>query len=348
MTEVKVATSEIINCWADDPQGPVALHCREKLRSVEGEDPTIIFPPTYAIDGKYVIDELSDGTKVAQVDSVGSQANRMEPLFGEPPYDSLVPQIEIDLSKGKSVSILEAGHRLGDALVRCTDELAEKAADAFEAFAERGDAAAIAKLAPTSLVFGAWDSRGGGAKLPRLVNAVVRAWDVDRIRRAATYIPPIDYSELGVFDEKDKKQRAGSQKLAERGFVHVPSEDEAGGIIVRGAICRDITVNLVALRSLRGENERALRRYVLGLALVAANAPQDGFLRQGCLLTLDPDSPPRWVSVARSGERDALSLTPEIALEYASKAARVFGVGPGGRYTFNKSRAKKDVAKKDA
>ena len=31
----------------------------------------------------YNIDELADGTKVAQIDSVGSQANRMEPLFKE-------------------------------------------------------------------------------------------------------------------------------------------------------------------------------------------------------------------------------------------------------------------------
>ena len=29
----------------------------------------------------YSIDTLSDGTKVAQIDSVGAQANRMEPLF---------------------------------------------------------------------------------------------------------------------------------------------------------------------------------------------------------------------------------------------------------------------------
>ena len=31
-------------------------------------------------------------------------------------------------------------------------------------------------------------------------------------------------------------------------------------------------------------------RYILGLALVAAVEPMDGFLRPGCLLRLDPDS----------------------------------------------------------
>ena len=72
-------TTETINSWADNPNGPVALHLKQKLVPVEGES-GVIFPPTYADIG-YNIDELSDGTKVATIDSVGSQANRMEPIF---------------------------------------------------------------------------------------------------------------------------------------------------------------------------------------------------------------------------------------------------------------------------
>ena len=53
--------------------------CKQKLLPVEGEG-GVIFPPTYADIG-YNIDTLSDGTKVATIDSVGSQANRMEPIF---------------------------------------------------------------------------------------------------------------------------------------------------------------------------------------------------------------------------------------------------------------------------
>ena len=80
-------TAETINSWADDPNGPVALHLKQKLVPVEGEG-GVIFPPTYADIG-YNIDTLSDGTKVCTIDSVGSQANRMEPIFkaaepGEP------------------------------------------------------------------------------------------------------------------------------------------------------------------------------------------------------------------------------------------------------------------------
>jgi CRISPR-associated protein Csb1 len=72
-------SEETIKSWID-PKGPVALVLREHLMPVEGED-AVFFPPTYA-DVGYNIDELSDGTKVATIDSVGSQANRMEPVFG--------------------------------------------------------------------------------------------------------------------------------------------------------------------------------------------------------------------------------------------------------------------------
>src|SRR5207302_7815529 len=89
-------TAETINDWIDEKDGLVALHLKQKLLPVEGEG-AVIFPPTYADIG-YNIDLLEDGTKVVTVDSVGSQANRMEPIFKRPPYSSLVPQIEIEIS----------------------------------------------------------------------------------------------------------------------------------------------------------------------------------------------------------------------------------------------------------
>jgi CRISPR-associated protein Csb1 len=172
MTDASTAVSlDTFNKWADDPRGPVALHLRQKLLPVEGRG-GVIFPPTYAEIG-YSIDTLSDGTKVAQIDSVGSQANRMEPLFkkakpGQPdnPLAKLVPQVEIAIDNERTVSILDAGHRLGDAIVRSSD-LGGDAQKAFKQLLDTGDAGAIAKIAPTSLVFGAWDSRDTQAKLPR-------------------------------------------------------------------------------------------------------------------------------------------------------------------------------------
>ncbi len=335
-------TADIINSWADDPNGPVALHLKQKLVPVEGEG-GVIFPPTYADIG-YNIDTLSDGTKVVTIDSVGSQANRMEPIFKREPYSKLVPQIEIQYGNDKSISILEAGHRLGDALIRST-ELQQQAQDAFKLLLDNNDASAIAKLAPTSLVFGVWDSRNTQAKLPRIVQSAVRAWDVDILRRSAQYTPALDYAALEVFSEEDKQEAEGNNKkpLAERGFVHVPATNARGGVVARGPIERDVTVNLVALRRLTGDNAQALRRYILGLSLVAAIEPMDAFLRQGCLLVPDERVPSQWILVGRKGGREPISLTDAVAQDYASSAATAFSVGENKIIAFDKARAKRDV-----
>ena len=348
-------TSGQLDALADHRDGPVALHLRQPLVPVEGPD-SVFFPPTYAPENRqdkpgYNIDELSDGTRIATIDSVGSQSNRMEDLFlptaaGEPenPRAGLVPQIDITYGNKKSVSILEAGHRLGDAVIRST-ALKDRAREAFEAFLDRDDVAPLAKLAPTSLVFGVWDSRGTQAKLPRIVQSTIRAEDVDVLTRSAQYNPPLDYAELEVFTEAAREKQQGDPKspLAKRGFVHVPAVKTHGGIIARGAILRNVSINLIALRRLDGENVRALRRYVLGLALVAATAPMDGFLRAGCLLTLDPDENGVWHSVVRTGARSPLGLNEEVALGYARSAADAFGVGESCRVVFDKKLAAEDA-----
>jgi CRISPR-associated protein Csb1 len=342
-------TDEIINSWADDRKGPVALVCRQKLLPVEGEG-GVIFPPTYA-DVGYNIDTLSDGTKVATVDSVGSQANRMEPIFkaanqGEPanPAAKLVPQINIAFGNKKTISLLEAGHRLGDAVIRSSD-LKNDAQSAFRLFLDASDASALAKLAPTSLVFGVWDSRDTQAKLPRLVQSVIRAWNVEPLRRSAQYNPALDYAALEVFSKEDKKKAEEKAKspLAQLGFVHVPATEVSGGVVAKGTIERTITVNLVALRKLSGENAQNLRRYILGLSLVAATEPLDGFLRQGCLLVPDDKVPAEWVAVSREGVHKRVELSSDIALEYSEKMAEAFGVGPNREITFNIHQAKHEL-----
>ena len=110
MTEPVAVTPKDIDSWADKPEGPVALHLKQNLVPVEGEG-GIVFPPAYADIG-YNIDTLSDGAKVVTIDSVGSQANRMEPIFKRAPYSALVPQIEIELSlKGEgATSTWRSGH----------------------------------------------------------------------------------------------------------------------------------------------------------------------------------------------------------------------------------------------
>lgn len=172
-------TRDLFNRWATDPTSAVALHLRQKLLPVGAidSDEGIIFPPTYADIG-YNIDPLADGTNVATIDSVGSQANRMEPLFKDDPLAGLVPQIKIEINKDTTISILDLPHRAADATVQSTPDLAKLANDAFENL-KKGNAAGLCALAPTSLVFGVWDSRGGGEKRPRLVRSLIRAWRVE-------------------------------------------------------------------------------------------------------------------------------------------------------------------------
>jgi len=340
-----------INSWID-PKGPVGLVLKEHLMPVEGAD-AVFFPPTY-VDIGYNIDMLSDGTQVVTVDSVGSQANRIEPIFGtDPELQPLVPQVNIIVAEGRSVSLLEAGHRLGDAIVRSSN-LKEDAQEAFVSFLELGDATKLAKLAPTSLVFGVWDSRDTQAKLPRLVQSVIRAWDIDKLKRSAQYVPAVDYSKQDVFSEEEKQKSEGNTKspLAQRGFVAVPAVEAHGGVVARGPIVRDVTINLIALRRLKGgstEDSEKLRRYILGLCLVAATEPLDGYLRQGCLLVPNPEQTSAWEEVERTGARKPIPLSNAQARTLAAAWAKTYGVGESRPVKFSKEFAKADLSdnKKD-
>lgn len=337
---------EMIDHWLDK-KGPVALVRREYLMPVEGRD-AVFFPPTYASDkNPYNIDTLSDGTKVVTVDSVGSQANRMEPLFLEEDLRDLVPQVDIEYAEGKSVSLLEAGHRLGDALIR-SSTLRDEAQAAFQSLLESNDAGPLAKLAPTSILFGAWDSRDTQAKLPRIVQAVVRAWDVDDLKRSAQYNPPLDYSALDVFTDKEKEKAEGNPKnpLAQRGYVHVPAVDNHGGVVARGPIVRDVTLNLIALRRLAsGSDTERMQKYILGLALVAVTEPMEAFLRAGCILVPDPEKASDWVEVERSGQRKEVSIPSEEARSFAAEMAKNFGVEHREGVKFDRKFAQADAKK---
>src|SRR4051812_34649842 len=78
--------------------GPAAVVIREHLMPVEGAD-GVLFPATFAagdnFPGGYNIDGDPCGTNVCLIDSVGSQANRIEPLFAAEKYRHLIPQIAV-------------------------------------------------------------------------------------------------------------------------------------------------------------------------------------------------------------------------------------------------------------
>ena len=329
-----------------------ALVIREYLEPVEGPD-GVLFPATYAaaedkkvFPGGYNIDPPEGEKNVCLVDSVGSQANRIEPIFAKPDYAHLVPQISVKAGE-KSVSILEAGHRAGDALVRCTP-LQKELQDAFKAVL-KGNAEPLARIAPTSLVFGVWDSRDTQAKLPRLIASTIRAFDVRRLKRSAQYNPSTDYIGDKLLEETaDKKLK---DAYAERGFVHVPATGSHGGVIATGEIRRDATLSLAALRLLaareangtvKADRTKDLRRYILGLSLVAFTSNASTYLRQGCNLV--PSEKPRVFNLVHSdGKREPQKLTPADALKYATAAAKAFKVGEGKEVIFDPKLAVADI-----
>lgn len=402
-------TTKLLDSWLA-ADGPVALRLRQKLLPVEADESGrgVIFPPTYADIG-YNIDTLADGTRVATIDTVGSQANRLEPIFKSTGKDAdgnelnalanLVPQVEIVLhktggKKGKKKevdahsedehiekrSLLDLAHRSADAVVLASPTLAGEVAKAFEALRNEGNAAPLAAIAPTSLVFGVWDSRGGsGEKRPRLVRSIIRAWDVEVLHSAAQF--------NSVWKALSEEQKAELEKaaktkddLGKKGYKDAPATfrkvDEKniskfikgapnpearvlGGVLAKGSIERDVTINLVALRGIRGKDATEtteLQKYLLGLALLAATADLELFLREGCLLRYADDD--TWTRVPRRGEPTEVSLPKHDQLvAYAMAAAKPFKAKwPEGlkkddkpilEHEFNLAEAKKLLAKKD-
>ncbi len=335
--------------------GPAALVIREQLAPVEGVD-AVFFPSTYAASedksfpGGYNINTFPDGSNIVLVDSIGSQANRIEPLFKSGDYAKLVPQIVITAGE-KKVNLLDAGHRAGDAIVRCSS-LKTELETAFKELL-KGDAMSLAKLAPTSLVFGVWDSRDTQAKAPRLIASTIRAYNVKKLTRSAQYwaggsSDPVSVydseSVLGpIKDDSDRKERSTS------GLTHVPATNTHGGVIAEGGIRRDASLALSALRLLASTNPQEtlkLHRYILGLALVAFTKLPGGYLRQGTILV--NNGKPIFQEVASDGTRRDSNITHEAALKYAKQTAEAFGVGEPKEISFDSDIAKAELAGKAA
>jgi CRISPR-associated protein Csb1 len=85
-------------------------------------------------------------------------------------------------------------------------------------------------------------------------------------------------------------------------------------------------VNLVALRALRGKDEtetNAIRKYLLGLSLMAATADIELFLREGCLLRY-ADGKDSWWQVPRRGEPTEVTLEKSVIEQYVKASATHF------------------------
>ena len=331
----------------------VALTYHQALEPVEGRT-AVVHPPTYPGPqvnrgraerrSEYVINDSGDGKRMCELDTVQSQANRMEASY-RGSLAELVPRHAVEVGNHR-VDLTELPHRVADASIRATG-LAIAIRACFEAFAA-GDASALARLGPTSVVYGAWDSRDTRVSVPRVIASRITAHDVLECTRSAQYTGAFRQEELGLSDRE-------WEKASKAGFAPSPATGRLGGIRVRGEIVQSASVMLDVLRRYRtADGSEVLAAYLLALALGGLLVEGRRYhLRSGCALV--PVGAARWEAVCANGERRAVEIDARAVLEEAralalewSKAAAVELGGEPEVHRFDPVRVRRMLKKKSA
>ena len=205
----------------------------------EGGNKTRVFPPTYAPKKKtgekkpppeYVIsDSADDAGKIAVLDSVQSQANRLEAVLQEAcdNGDLDLPLLAVDFGdlprEPRKLTVLQMPHRWADAILRDSvdgvdgvDGVGEKKSkkknkaflktDIGKALAESNlrNATAVFGYCPSSLLFGVWHSTGKGGgrgvKYPRALASEIIAYGAKEATHSAVRDDPLGI-EIEPFQE---------------------------------------------------------------------------------------------------------------------------------------------------
>lgn len=368
-----------------DDADVAAIVIRERLRPVQGAR-GVFFPPTFAASGRgksdYQLDwfaprdeerrtpeEAAKAGVIANrctVDSVPSQANRLEARLLKYSGTS-IPKVTISGSRvGQgSIDLLEVGHRVGDAVVRYSKNGDRDGFEPFEAALQayvKGDAAPLAKLAPTSLVFGHWDSRDSAtkkstkSKARRLIRSEIVAFNVQKVTKRSQYWSSIDPEVSQELEQILKEAKEAAQDnpesknpASQRGMTDVPAPESPGGVIAFGPIERTAIIALSGVRALAtfkpgtdsgvteidAEKTLALRRYLFAIALASAADPGVWDLREGCILvreskkdgekTVADPTAFTVVTVKHSGAEDTFAAPANgAAKSYLEAAAKAF------------------------
>lgn len=332
-----------------DASAPLVLRRQEYFRSPFGQSPQApygwVFPATFAPDKsntngppRYSLFDMPNAGKSEKwywIDTPQSQARRISRLFLEnEAWKGIVPDITITFlastskpkdaqSKNSSdaatpqdtlppVSLLTAGHRIADAVVRLSS-LHDKITEALTAFTVHHDALPLLRLSPLSLLFGFWDSREDThAKHGRLFRATVLAQDGIPWSKASTYVASVPRS-LVPSDALKPSKNSSDTKASGVGAANALSYfPDLGGIAVRGGIVREASLNLLGLRQLKtqeSETTKHLQRYLLGLGWLALlTTPRD--LRSGTILIDDKHRSPTLVALYADGSERTISPHP--------------------------------------
>jgi CRISPR-associated protein Csb1 len=199
---------------ADD----VAIRFVARLQPAGGRGDKV-FPPTYA-GGQYAneerIDEHGEVKKVVLLDSVQSQANRMEQalLAAYRAGRVQLPLVTVDFSgHGElreigEITVLDAPHRLADAILR--DSMlngtlfpATPKGQVLRRATPR-NATELFRLCPTALLFGVWESTGAagglGVKFQRAIVSEIVGIGAVVGRKTASRIDPLQIGRIPIYE----------------------------------------------------------------------------------------------------------------------------------------------------
>jgi CRISPR-associated protein Csb1 len=182
--------------------GYAACRAITELEPIGGEFDRIL-PPTYK-GGHYATEKRRwNGREVDTVllDSVQAQSNRFEALLQQAVErgEIRLPLIRVRFENGRTVTTLDAPHRVADAIFRDSelDGVPFRDSEVGKAiFAARPDnAVEIFRYAPTAPLFGMWDStdllKRPGAKFARALTSEIIGIGAQLGTRTASRIDPL-------------------------------------------------------------------------------------------------------------------------------------------------------------
>ena len=328
-----------------------AIRSIAKLQPSDGAGGKI-FPPTYE-GGAYAYEERMIGgetVKTVLLDSVQSMSNRYEEALLEAFRAERLPMPVFELRVGEhEITSLTAPHRIHDAILRDSTwdgkPFRESENGKRLITARAWKATPFFEFAPTVLLFGTWDSQGGGgvnsAKVARsLVSEIIAVGVVPGVRTSSR-IDPLgikavqnmiaktdDGSQWRFLETPDKKAKTLKPSEINHGNV-TPTitkvdKGEPGGVTFREAV-QTTVLSLTQLRKLRFPEEdgkASIERDVAGRAAIAALGllavalqQEEGYqLRSRCLLV--PEQTAQFEAISRTHrEREEFSLDSKAAAE---------------------------------
>lgn len=276
--------------------GVSAIRAVTKLTPIANGDK--IFPPTYAGEGENAPPRYHDETRlvdgekinVVVLDSIQSQANRLEQvlLSALDAGECRLPLLFVEIPNHGRITALDAPHRVHDAIFRDSEykedneerKPFQKSSIGQEIVkASISDATALFKYCPTALIFGSWNSHGGGGvrstKIQRALTSEIVGINAVPGNRSASRIDPlgIEKADITVYEhdgdmwtldevlaKRDKNNnpiKFGEKgKPSEIGHGNVkPTVSTQGGVTVAGAT-QTVILSFVQLRRLRFPGEK--------------------------------------------------------------------------------------------